>query len=391
MASPHPESPAGRLAPPLRLQSKPLRQPQPEPSLGEILRRNGVSRRGFLKFCAATATLMALPPSMVPAIAAALETARRPSVIWLSFQECTGCTESLTRSVSPTVENLILDTISLDYHHTLQAAAGEAAEHAREEAMNANQGQYILVVDGSLPGPDANPGYSTIAGISNYEMLMDTVKGAAAVVAVGTCAAFGGLPKADPNPSGAVAVQDLVKDKPVINVSGCPPLPMVITGVLAQFLTFGKLPELDEYRRPLAFFGQAIHDRCYRRPFYDKGLFAESFDDKGAKAGWCLYRLGCKGPMAYNACATMKWNSGASWPIESGAPCLGCSEPNFWDAGGFYDALSVPPGRPGEALLTAGALGAALGAAAGALGRRKVKTAGLAHQAVTADQLEQQL
>jgi hydrogenase small subunit len=169
--------------------------------------------------------MMALPPSMAPAIAQALERARRPSVIWLSFQECTGCTESLTRSFSPTVENLILDTISLDYHHTLQAAAGDAAEHAREEAMRENAGEYLVVVDGSLPGLGANPGYSTIAGISNYDMLMDTVADAAAVIAVGTCAAFGGLPKADPNPSGAVAVQDLVKDKPVINVSGCPPLP----------------------------------------------------------------------------------------------------------------------------------------------------------------------
>ncbi|MCF7985813.1 MAG: hydrogenase small subunit, partial [Thiohalocapsa sp.] len=294
-------------------------------TLGESLRKNGVSRRGFLKFCAATASMMALPPSMAPAIAAALEKARRPSVIWLSFQECTGCTESLTRSFSPTVENLILDVISLDYHHTLQAAAGDAAEHAREQAMHDNEGEYLVVVDGSLPGPNANPGYSTIAGFSNLQMLEETIAGAAAIVAVGTCAAFGGLPKADPNPSGAVAVTDIVKDKPVINVSGCPPVPMVITGVLAQYLTFGSLPELDEYNRPLAFFGQSIHDRCYRRPFYDKGLFAETFDDEGAKKGWCLYRLGCKGPMAYNACATMKWNGGTSWPIEAGHPCLGCS------------------------------------------------------------------
>jgi hydrogenase small subunit len=360
-------------------------------TLGESLRQHGVSRRGFLKFCAATASMMALPPSMAPAIAQALEQARRPSVIWLSFQECTGCTESLTRSFSPTIENLIFDVISLDYHHTLQAAAGDAAEHAREQAMNLNAGEYLVVVDGSLPGPKANPGYSTIAGISNYEMLMDTIDGAAAVVAVGTCAAFGGLPKADPNPTGAVSVQDLVKDKPVINVSGCPPVPMVITGVLAQFLTFGTIPELDEYGRPRAFFGQSIHDRCYRRPFYDKGLFAESFDDEGAKAGWCLYRLGCKGPMTYNACATMKWNGGASWPVEAGYPCLGCSEPDFWDAGGFYKALSVPTGAPGDVLLTAGAVGAAIGVGAGVMSRQQSKQAVKHHDKVTADQLEEKL
>jgi hydrogenase small subunit len=166
---------------------------------------------------------------------------------------------------------------------------------------------------------------------------------------------------------------------------------MVITGVLAQFLTFGKLPELDQYNRPRAFFGQAIHDRCYRRPFYDKGLFAETFDDEGAKKGWCLYRLGCKGPMTYNACATMKWNGGTSWPVEAGHPCLGCSEPDFWDGGGFYRALSVPLGDPANVLLAAGVVGAAAGTAAGLLGRRKTARAKARHQPVTADELEQKL
>lgn len=359
--------------------------------LGESLREQGVSRRGFLKFCAATASMMALPPSLIPAIAAALEQARRPSVIWLSFQECTGCTESLTRSHSPTIENLILDAISLDYHHTLQAAAGDAAEAARAQAMRDNHGKYLLIVDGSLPGPDANPGYSTIAGVSNYDLLMEAKEGAAAVIAVGTCAAFGGLPMASPNPTGAVSVMDLVKDKPVINVSGCPPVPMVITGVLAHYLTFGRLPELDEYRRPMAFFGQSIHDRCYRRPFYDKGLFAETFDDEGAQKGWCLYRLGCKGPSTYNACATMRWNSGTSWPIESGHPCLGCSEPRFWDAGSFYAPLSVPTDPSGSALLAAGAAGAVVGGGVAALAKRQVKTERASRQPVTVEELEQKL
>ncbi|WP_295435924.1 hydrogenase small subunit [uncultured Thiodictyon sp.] len=362
-----------------------------EKGLAERLREHGVSRRGFLKFCAATASMMALPPAMIPAIAAALERARRPSVIWLSFQECTGCTESLTRSHAPTVEDLILDLISLDYHHTLQAAAGEAAEAAREQAMRDNHGQYLLIVDGSLPGPDANPGYSTIAGVSNYSMLMEAVEGAAAVIAVGTCAAFGGLPAAAPNPTGAVSVMDLVKDKPVVNVSGCPPVPMVITGVLAHFLTFGRLPELDEYHRPLAFFGQSIHDRCYRRPFYDKGLFAETFDDAGARAGWCLYRLGCKGPSTYNACATMRWNAGTSWPIEAGHPCLGCAEPRFWDAGGFYVPLSVPTGPASDYLLAAGAVGAVAGAVVATKARGRAKEEAAVRQPVTVEELEQKL
>ena len=355
-------------------------------TIAEALRQRGISRRGFLKFCAATASMMALPPGMAPVIAQALEKARRPSVIWLSFQECTGCTESLTRSHSPTVEGLIFDTISLDYHHTLQAASGDAAEAAREHAMEENYGNYILVVDGSIPL--GNPGYSTIAGISNRDMLMDTAAGAAAIVAVGSCAAFGGIPHANPNPTGAVSVADLVKDKPIINVPGCPPIPVVITGVLAHYLTFGTIPELDSLGRPIAHFGQSIHDRCYRRPFYDKGLFAETFDDEGARKGWCLYKLGCKGPTTYNACATTKWNEGVSFPIEAGHPCLGCSEPNFWDAGGFYKAISTPTGDIGRTAAYAVGAGAAAGLALGALNRAKRDKLEREHEKVTIDDLE---
>ncbi|MTW19955.1 hydrogenase small subunit [Allochromatium palmeri] len=364
---------------------------RPDKTLGESLRDHGLSRRGFLKLCATTASLMALPPSLAPAIAAALEQARRPSVIWLSFQECTGCTESLTRSHAPTLEDLIFDFISLDYHHTLQAASGEAAEAARFQAMEENKGQYLVIVDGSIPGPDANPGFSTVAGHSNYDILMETVEHAAAVIAVGTCAAFGGLPQARPNPTGAMSVMDLVRDKPVINVPGCPPIPMVITGVVAHYLVFGRLPELDAYHRPLAFYGQSIHDRCYRRPFYDKGLFAERFDDEGARQGWCLYRLGCKGPTTYNACATMKWNDGTSWPIEAGHPCLGCSEPKFWDAGGFYEPVSVPLTLGPTTLLGAGAAGGVIGGGLAAMARKQVKQDAATRQPVTVDELEQKL
>jgi hydrogenase small subunit len=355
-------------------------------TLGEVLKQRGVSRRGFLKFCATTASLMALSPTMVPAIARALEQARRPSVIWLSFQECTGCTESLTRSHSPTIEGLIFDAISLDYHHTLQAAAGSGAEEARALAMEENRGKYLMVVDGSIP--TANPGYSTIAGISNKDMLLEVAEGAAAVIAVGTCAAFGGIPHANPNPTGAVSVSDLITDKPIINVPGCPPIPVVISGVLAHYLTFGSIPKLDSLGRPDAFYGQNIHDRCYRRPFYERGQFAETFDDEGARKGWCLFKLGCKGPTTYNACATAKWNDATSFPIESGHPCLGCSEPDFWDMGGFYRALSSSTLDLSKAAGYALAGGAAIGIAAGALNVRKRKTAKKHHQQVTVDDLE---
>jgi len=354
-------------------------------TLGEVLESRGVSRRSFMKFCATTASMMALPPVMIPMIAKALENARRPSVIWLSFQECTGCTESLTRAHTSSIESLIFDSISLDYHHTLQAAAGTAAEAAREAAMEENFGNYLLVVDGSIPL--GNPGYSTIAGISNLEMLTESAKGAAAIIAVGTCATYGGIPHANPNPTGAVSVKDIITDKPIINVPGCPPIPVVITGVLAHYLTFGSLPELDHIGRPKAFYGQSIHDRCYRRPFYDKGKFAETFDDEGARKGWCLFKLGCKGPTTYNACATTKWNGGFSWPIEAGHPCLGCSEPDFWDGGGFYKALSMPTENLSQTAVYAAAGAAAAGAAIGALNRGKKNASNKIHIKTTIDDL----
>lgn len=363
----------------------PAVQHQLDRTLGETLRSQGISRRSFLKFCAATASMMAMSPAMIPKIAEALENARRPSVIWLSFQECTGCTESLTRAHTATIESLIFDAISLDYHHTLQAASGHAAEAAREAAMKENHGKYLLIVDGSIPMD--NPGYSTIAGISNYDMLMETAAGAAAIVAVGTCATYGGIPHASPNPTGAVSVSDIIKDKPIINVPGCPPIPVVITGVLTHFLTFGSIPELDNIGRPVAFYGQSIHDRCYRRPFYDKGLFAETFDDEGARKGWCLYKLGCKGPTTYNACATVKWNNGTSFPIEAGHPCLGCSEPDFWDGGGFYKSISTPTENiPKTAIYTAaGAIAA--GVALGAMNKSKKDKATAAHSKTGIDDL----
>jgi len=343
------------------------------PTLGEWLSRRGVSRRAVLQYAAYVGALMALPPAASGALARGLAAARRQSVIWLSFQECTGCTESWTRSFSPTLENLIFDFISLDYHEALQAASGEAAENARLAAMAANKGKYIVVVDGAVSTKDGGV-YSTIGGVANVDMLADTVKDALAVVAVGSCAAFGGIPSAKPNPTGAVAISQLVVDKPVVNISGCPPIAEAMAGTLAYLVAFGNLPELDHLGRPKAFFGETIHDRCYRRPFYERGLFAEGFDDEGARRGYCLYKVGCKGPVTYNSCATLKWNGGVSFPIQSGHGCLGCSEPDFWDQGGFYRPLSTSLPGLGPTLAGAAVAGVALGVGAAWLSRRHLKT-----------------
>lgn len=340
-------------------------------NVGELLDRQGISRRTFLKYCATVTSLLALPPAIANTMAENLAKARRLSVIWLSFQECTACTESILRSDAPDIENLLFNFISLDYHHALQAAAGHYAEAARKSALEENKGEYIVVVDGSIPLKDDGV-YSTVDGHSNYDILVETAEHAKAIIAVGTCAAFGGLPKAHPNPTGAASVMDIIKDKPIINISGCPPIPTVMTAVLSHVIALGKIPELDHLLRPKAFFGETIHDRCYRRPFYDKGMFAKSFDDEGARKGYCLFELGCKGPVAYNACATMKWNQRTSFPIESGHGCFACSEPNFWDQGGIYNALSQPT-QAGGAFHFGGALlaGAAVGLGAAALAKSR--------------------
>jgi len=348
-------------------------------TIGELLVRNGVSRRTFLKYCTAMTSLMALPPSMGAAMAEALRAAKRPSVIYLSFQECTGCLESFTRSFSPSVESLLFNVISLDYQDTLMAAAGHQAEEARARAMKDNDGEYLLVIDGAIPTSDGGV-YGAAGGRSYLDLLQEAGKGAAAIICVGTCSSFGGIPMAEPNPTGARPVSDIITGKPIVNISGCPPVPEVITGTLFQYVSMGKLPELDALGRPKVFFGNTIHDRCYRRPFYDEGKFAKTFDDEGARNGWCLYELGCKGPTTYNACATVKWNNATSFPIESGHGCIGCSEPNFWDKGSFYAPLSqgafgkagnVSPRDAAKLVGAAVAVGGAVGLGAAAVSRSR--------------------
>lgn len=350
----------------------------PEKTIAERLRNKGVSRRDFLKVSSMLAAAMGLrwlPPaaeSGLPAhlargyqvqqsILQAMETRPRLPVIWLEFQDCAGCSEAITRSDAPTLGNLVLNTLTIEYHETLSAAAGFQVEQAKDDAMEKYAGQYILVVEGSIPVA-LDGAYCTIGGRSALDLLQETAAGAAAIIATGNCAAFGGLPMAKPNPTDAKGVMEIITDKPLVNIPGCPAIPEATTGTIVHFALFGSLPELDDLKRPLAFYGKTVHDRCLRRPFYEAGKFALSFDDEGAREGWCLYKLGCKGPTTYNACASIRWDAGLSFPVQSGHPCLGCSQPNFWDGGGFYQGQSAPLDPPE---LTAVGIAAAVGAAAG--------------------------
>lgn len=341
-----------------------------EENLGTMLARRGFGRRSLLKFAIVMTSSLALPPSLASVMAENLAKAKRQSVIWLSFQECTGCLETLLRSSAPTIDALIFDFISLDYQESLMASAGAAAERTLRQAVAANQGEYLLAIDGSIPLKDGGV-YSLTGGRSNVSMLEEFAGGAKAILAIGTCAAYGGIPKAYPNPTGAVGVEDIISGKPIVNIPGCPPVPEVLSGVLVYFVSFGKLPDLDDRKRPLAYFGTTIHDQCYRRPFYDQGKFAKSFDDEGARQGWCLFELGCKGPTTHNACASLKWNNGTSFPIESGHGCIGCSEPDFWDQGSFYTSLAGGSATGWRNAGIAAAVGLAGGAVAALSARSK--------------------
>jgi hydrogenase small subunit len=173
------------------------------------------------------------------------------------------------------------------------------------------------------------------------DKLRHVAKDAKAIISWGSCASWGCVQAAKPNPTRATPVHKVITDKPIIKVPGCPPIAEVMTGVVAYILTFDRLPELDAQGRPKMFYSQRIHDKCYRRPHFDAGQFVERFDDAGARMGYCLYKMGCKGPTTYNACSTVRWNEGTSFPIQSGHGCIGCSEDDFWDKGSFYDHLTT--------------------------------------------------
>jgi hydrogenase small subunit len=313
----------------------------------EELAARGVSRRSFIKFCTAITAAMGLPVGMVAKVAETVANPKRPPVIWLHFQECTGCTESLLRATHPTVENLVLDLISLDYSETLSVAAGHQVEEALHNSVKANAGKFILVVEGSIPTAE-NGIYCKIGGRTAMEIMADIGPKAAAVVAIGSCASWGGVQSSGPNPTGAKGIHEVFTDKPVINLPGCPASPYNLLQTILYFLTLGKLPQLDEKNRPMMAYGKLIHENCERRPHFDAGRFAQQFGDAGHRQGWCLYQLGCKGPETYANCPSILYGdvgSGA-WPVGTGHPCFGCSEKGVGFTKAIHEQAEVFTVRP---------------------------------------------
>jgi hydrogenase small subunit len=299
----------------------------------------GLSRRDFLKLCAGSAAAVSLSEMLLPHLLEAAPASGNPPVLWLQGASCTGCSISLLNSEQPAIAKILTEVISLKYHPNVSGATGDLALKVIEDTEAA--GGYFLVIEGAVPTKD-NGIYCTIGERDGKPIpFMDWVKElgskANAVLAVGTCAAFGGIPAAtyDGNPTthggptGCMGVLDFFKQQgiktPVINIPGCPPHPDWMVGSLAHVLLYKKLPPMDKYNRPTMFFGNILHDNCQRRQYFDNSKFAKVFSEP-----YCLLELGCKGPFA--ACDSYKrqWNGESSCILVNG-PCYACTDMNFPD------------------------------------------------------------
>jgi NiFe hydrogenase small subunit HydA len=300
----------------------------------------GIKRRDFLKYCGATAALLGLSESFIPKIAAALEKAsKRQPVVWLNFASDTGCTEAFIKATYPSPAQVILEILSVDYNETIMAAAGKQCEEIL--AKSRKEGGYILIVEGGIP---TKKGHGMIGNKEMLEVFKEHAGPAIAVLAIGSCATTGGVPAAKPNPSEIIGISEALKrvgiSKPLVNLDLCPVNPEYLVGVVVNFLLLGKLPELDQFGRPKMFYGQTIHDNCERRAHFDAGRFVEKFGSREEGFGYCLYKMGCKGPMTYSACPKIQYNYRTSWCIKAGGPCIGCAEPGWTDKfAGFYEPL----------------------------------------------------
>jgi hydrogenase small subunit len=252
-------------------------------------------------------------------------------MVWLVFQDCTADTESFLRAGDPTVTTILLDLVSLDYHETIMAPSGAMAEKSLYDTLAKYPGQYVAVIEGSIP-TGANGFYCAIGGRSALSIAQQVCGSALKTITVGACAWEGGWPSANPNPTGALGVKDALPGLTnLINLPGCPINVVNLTAIIAQYLTAGLWPDVDSLGRPLFAYGNEVHDLCERRPHFSAGRFVRAWGDEGHRAGWCLYQMGCKGPVTKHNCPSARWNSETSWPVAAGHGCIGCAAPRFWD------------------------------------------------------------
>jgi quinone-reactive Ni/Fe-hydrogenase small subunit len=275
---------------------------------------------------------MKLHPNFEEVVEKGVKTLNKVPIVWLELSDCSGNSEAFIKSANPAIEDLIFDYISLDYHELLMSASGDQSETILEDIIKNQKGEYILIVEGAVPlAMDGK--YLRIGpkGETGIELLKKCAKDAALVIAVGSCAFDGGVVAAAPNPTGAVGVGTALERNDVINISGCPTNPINIVGTLLSYIMFEELPPLDKLNRPLWAYEGRVHDNCERRGHYELGEFVQEWGDAGAKKGYCLFEMGCKGPYANVNCPTMKFNGGTSWPVQAGHGCMGCTELGFFD------------------------------------------------------------
>lgn len=271
--------------------------------------------------------LINIPNTMLETCIEILEYMGDLKVIWLHLQECTGCSESLLRTETPSFESLIFDIFKIQYHDLVTTPSGHGAILNLEESYNNDR--YVLLVEGSIPMGFAKD-YITLGNRNGYDEVSHLIKHAEMVFAIGTCSSFGGIQTAYPNPTNGHALSELF-DCEIINVPGCPPSDKNIIATLMYYYLLEETPKLDTLKRPMWAYGKSVHDLCERKGFFMSGDFVESFDDPNMANGYCLYKVGCKGPYTYNNCPKVKFNAKTSWPVQGGHGCIGCSEPNFWD------------------------------------------------------------
>lgn len=288
-----------------------------------------LTRREFLKLCAATAITWTLTDTLFEELVKAATGPVKPKVIWIQCSTCSGNTLSFTNTVNPYLSRVLVDLIDLQYHPELSSVMGDAAMRKIDDAVK-NAPEYILVVEGAIP-TGLNGLYGTVGERNGQPVtMMQVVKAigerAKAVIAIGVCAVAGGPFAAYPNPTGCIGVSKLLK-REVINCPGCPCHPDWFMGTVSSLLLYAEPPALDHINRPKVFYGQTIHDLCTRRSFFENGVYAKYPGDAG-----CMYQIGCKGPITFADCPKRKWNEYVNWPVEDNTPCIGCANPGFPDA-----------------------------------------------------------
>jgi hydrogenase small subunit len=330
----------------------------------DLLAVRGVSRRDFLKYCSYVAATLGLSEAAAPQIAAAIEKgAKLKPALWLNGGSCTGCTESMAQVDTPDVATIVLELLSFNYFETIMAAAGEQAEKNISDTIA--KGEYLLVYEGSvMNGFDGNA--LIVNKRTGVDILAEAAEGAQAIIAVGACAVDGGWVAAHPNPAGATGVQAFLNQKniatPVVNIPCCPMNPEWVVAMVVQWLLVaGDDPAVfldktdlmqvtyhDRYfdadvtlNYPAYVIGQSIHDNCPRRGHFENGEFVTQFGSPEEALGYCLYKVGCKGPQTFTQCPITRWNRAVSWCVQSGGPCIGCGGLSWVDNNApFFKRLS---------------------------------------------------